>query len=118
MQKEETLTPNVLTQDTKISILSPENNRQYTSQTVLLMYSTQPEGVQCSYSLNDDSSFTTLQTQQTELKAKEGNNNIKVKCNENIASTQFTVNTTKEPATIFDEMKGEVLNLEGFYFLL
>ncbi|MCX6707552.1 MAG: PKD domain-containing protein, partial [Candidatus Woesearchaeota archaeon] len=87
-----------------INIISPKNNQVFADSKVLLIYSTTPENTQCSYSLNNDPSYITLQSTQADITGKEGQNTLRIKCRETIASLNFMV--TPKENSIFDELKG------------
>jgi hypothetical protein len=88
-----------------ITIVSPKNNQVFTDSKVLLTYSATPANTQCSYSMNNDPSYTVLQSNSAEITGKEGQNTLKVKCKETIASLNFMV--TPKEKNIFDELKGK-----------
>jgi len=89
-----------------INIISPAN-KEYDSLKIPLEYKTSPQGIECSYSLNNDPSYTKIQPSTKEIMARRGENTLRILCNGNTASVSFRVMTEDDNETIFDEFKGE-----------
>ncbi|MCX8147005.1 MAG: MopE-related protein, partial [Candidatus Woesearchaeota archaeon] len=93
-------------QAVSIEITSPKNNEIIRSSDFLLSYLANPPNTICSYSLNNDPSYTTIYSRNINLKGREGSNKVSVKCNETIASVNFFINTTQEKKGIFNDIMG------------